>query len=159
MAVRSAREHLEAAAAALVADRERIDFELGLLREMIARLDAPQSAVVSPVGVSPVGEERLSPGRTIREITFDMGRAGEEITLKEVVRRAAAEGNTAQYESISSLLSKLSKEGYLRKNPGRGSYSFITDQPKHLRVVPAAEMLSATQAEPLAEDEPEVHAS
>jgi hypothetical protein len=111
----TALEYLESARRELLADRARIEREIGVLEETIIRLQglgasgstSSYAAVVQP---------------SIRNVVLEVaGQNGERFTLAQVVEAAQRAGSDAKYESISSVLSRLRKDGVLEK-VGRGAY-------------------------------------
>jgi hypothetical protein len=122
--MKTAADYLDAAIKELEASRDDIDRQIRILRRTHTELtgesvpDRPPSD--GDDGPSPSSGD--ASGRPVRDIAIEVAQRGEVFSLAEVVDAARAEGNQSKYASISSILSRLAKEGVLTAGPRRGSY-------------------------------------
>lgn len=127
-------QHLLAARAAMQADRDakaaelaEDDRQLGYVDELIERMrrDAGHASVSSAASGAPPLERAVV--RTVREVVLSVAERGTPFSLGHVVSAAEAEGLDAKYASISSILSRMVKEGVLKRGKGRGWFELITE--------------------------------
>lgn len=115
----TAADYLREALKALISDLEDLNRQIGVIRRTLNELE-PGEAVPDLPPPTKTG------GRPIRDIALELAAEREVFSLQELVDRAKAEGNDSQYASVSSMLSRLAKEGYLTKGPRRGTYRAIS---------------------------------
>ena len=111
----AATDHLQKALNAMVAERAELDANINVLTQMLGA----KAPVASPRPDASVGPISTAP--SVNAIVMDMVAGGAVVTLPEIVTRAKELGNTANYNSISSVVSRLRRRGMLAKGPTRGS--------------------------------------
>ncbi len=108
--MRTAAEHLNRALKDLQSQRDEIDRQISIIERTLDDLGAA------------AGVEVISGRQTVREIALSMAHEGMAITPTEVVEESTRRGNPAKYESVSSILSRMHREGALEKGSKRGTY-------------------------------------
>jgi hypothetical protein len=98
-----------------ITQRER---ELEGLRNRLKGIDASIAALAGiDVATDPRRRTRRNVKRTVMDLIVESGHAG--VTANEIVERAASSGRQLDRPSISSLLSRLKREGVLSFNGER----------------------------------------
>ena len=64
---------------------------------------------------------------SVRDVTLQVAADRAVFSISDVMDAAHAVGNEAKYESVSSILSRLSKEGVLDRGAKRGTYKMHDD--------------------------------
>jgi hypothetical protein len=123
-------EYLVKARQELLDERARVEREIRVLEEVIDRLRVEQPATASTNAVP--ATVPVSKARSVKEIALEVASRGDLFSLTEVVEAAKREGSPAKYESISSVVSRLSSEGVLERGPRRGTYVLKKPEPPDL---------------------------
>jgi CRP-like cAMP-binding protein len=112
------REHMHK----LTELRDRLMGEIGrhqqaieALKHQLSGVDQSMKALGGDAGAGP--SRRTNVKRTVMEVIHDASRVG--VTAVEVVDRAAAKGRSLDRASVSSLLSRLKRDGTLTFNGER----------------------------------------
>jgi hypothetical protein len=114
----------------LKADIDRHEAAIEALRNQLIGIDQ----AIKTLGGEAVGtgsSRRTNVKKTVMQIIHDVGRQG--VTAVEVVARAQAIGKTLDRASVSSLLSRLKREGTLVFNGER--YSEAAAPPPEVRLI------------------------
>ena len=113
---------LQQAVSDLRQERHDIDRQIATIERVLAELEPSTTSPSSTNGVSAERPSSADTSRSIREIVLDLASGGEVFSLDDVVTTAHAEGNKAESASISSILSRLKKDGKIVAGPRRGTY-------------------------------------
>ncbi|MCB1017596.1 MAG: hypothetical protein KDB10_21090, partial [Acidimicrobiales bacterium] len=113
----TAADYIRRALRELNAERDRLDRQIEVLDRTLDELE--------PGGSGDAPDDSGSHGRPVRDIVMDLAGESHLFTLDEVMRRVRSEGNPAQHASVSSILSRLKREGFIDAGPRRGTYVSI----------------------------------
>lgn len=113
-----------------IRQRER---DLEALRNKLKGIDAAIAAVGGEAAKDPRRRNRRNVKKTAMDLIVDAGSAG--VTANEIVERAAVAGRQLDRGSVSSLLSRLKREGVLVFNGERYFLAGDRPNPPGLKVV------------------------
>ncbi len=103
----------------MVSERDQLDRDIDMVRHMLNPTGAVEPEAANVVRLHGVSVSTTAP--SITAIVMDMVADGSVVTLTDVVARAKAIGNTSDYNSISSVISRLRRDGKLAAGPARGT--------------------------------------